>query len=360
MAGGGGVFGNSAFGSSAGGAGVWGNSGGGGGGAGSLGAGVGGGGGGNAGGAPSFGFGFGAAPGGAEGGWKSWAQPAFAPAAPAGPGAASSGSLFGAASQQGGGGSGTLPSGLPASAFGGARSAAGAEVDASQITRLNHENLDGFLRGARVLKAILFTKKSDTPAVWSKLFEQFGAQVLFGVVGCHLVDLVSKFGLREEELPKVLVIHPTGERVTYQGVSNFDRISVFINQQILRASSPSSAAAAVGSIGGASGGVSVSGMFGQGATAPESARVGVAQNAAASTSVKVGVGSLFGALGAGAGVATALPSSSLFSGVCACLRERVSWSVFLCVYIRGGWMAGWMGGWVSGVCMYTQVHMCAR
>jgi hypothetical protein len=328
VAGGGGVFGNSAFGSSAGGAGVWGNSGGGGGGAGSLGAGVGGGGGGNAGGAPSFGFGFGAAPGGAEGGWKSWAQPAFAPAAPGGPGGASSGSLFGAASQQGAGGAGTLgpgtlPSGLPASAFGGARSAAGAEVDASQITRLNHENLDGFLRGPRVLKAILFTKKSDTPAVWSKLFEQFGAHVLFGVVACHLADLVSKFGLREEELPKVLVVHPTGERVTYQGVSNFDRISVFINQQILRASSPSSSAAAVGSIGGASGGVSVSGMFGQGATASEGARVGAAQSAAASTSVKVGVSSLFGALGAGAGGATALPSSSLFSGVCACLCERV-------------------------------------
>jgi len=319
VAGGGGVFGNSAFGSSAGGAGVWGNSGGGGGGTGSLGAGVGGGGGGNAVGASSFGFGFGAAAGGAEGGWTSWAQPAFAPAGPAG---ASSGSLFGAASQQGGGGAGPSPSGLPASAFGGAGSAAGAEVDASQITRLNHENLDAFLRGPRMLKAILFTKKSDTPAVWSKLFEQFGAQALFGVVGCHLADLVSKFGLREEELPKVLVVYPTGERVTYQGVSNFDRISVFINQQILRASSPSSTAAAVGSMGGPSGGVSVSGMFGQGAAPPEGARVGAAQSAPASTSVKVGVGSLFGALGAAAGVATVLPSSSLFSGVCACLCVR--------------------------------------
>ena len=58
----------------------------------------------------------------------------------------------------------------------------GENMDGRQVVMLNELNLEEFLKAPRVLKAILFTKKPETPAVWIKLFESLHTECLFGLV----------------------------------------------------------------------------------------------------------------------------------------------------------------------------------
>jgi tetratricopeptide (TPR) repeat protein len=207
----------------------------------------------------------------------------------------------------------------------------GLGIDGTQMIMLTEMNWDEFFRGPRVLKAILFTKKAETPAVWSRLFDSLHAECLFGMVKQEHVGLMSRCGVAEDQLPKVIVVLPSGLHVPYQGPSNFHHISLFIKQQYVAASGggagiqPSNVATAQSHHGGTGsdteggGGFGASGMFDQ---VGRGFGGGGASSVVTDTTGAIGVGSLFG-VAAGPG---SVGSGSLFGAAGSRPPGTASWS----------------------------------
>eukprot|EP00960_Hanusia_phi_P066986 766519-Hanusia_phi.AAC.2 len=85
---------------------------------------------------------------------------------------------------------------------------------------------------ARHIKTILFTKKPETPSLWTRLSEAFGECCDFGEIRHTEAALMERFAVSPDLLPKIIAVtrdREGGELVTpYEGPSDFDRISEFL------------------------------------------------------------------------------------------------------------------------------------
>ena len=86
------------------------------------------------------------------------------------------------------------------------------------------------------LKAVLFTKKSETPGLWLRLAEAWGNKCKFGEIRHTEKDLMERFSMMESLLPKVIVMLQTTpedtETLTYEGPTDFEHISSFIGDAV--------------------------------------------------------------------------------------------------------------------------------
>ena len=136
--------------------------------------------------------------------------------------------------------------------------------------------------------------------------------------------VLSRYGLSEANLPKVLLFQPSGDCVPYVGPANFQRLSLFIKEHYVTASGasrgrPGSAGITVGDMFGqsvqsnsmsgsgargvsvtdTSGSIGVSSLFGvSGASVPSAGEsaIGTSKGAAVDTPGSIGVGALFGSM----------------------------------------------------------------
>ena len=79
------------------------------------------------------------------------------------------------------------------------------------------------------------TKKTETPGLWLRLVESFGATCSFGEVRLSEAGLMEKFGISVDSLPRVVAV--VGEKgagkekdevLPYEGPTDFERLSDFI------------------------------------------------------------------------------------------------------------------------------------
>eukprot|EP00961_Rhodomonas_salina_P008879 121351-Rhodomonas_salina.4 len=84
-----------------------------------------------------------------------------------------------------------------------------------------------------VWQAVLFTKKSETPALWTRVAASFGGKMQFGEVRLEQVALMQQFGMTEDALPKVVAIRVnldnSKQKVLYEGPNDFDKIREFLS-----------------------------------------------------------------------------------------------------------------------------------
>ena len=95
------------------------------------------------------------------------------------------------------------------------------------------ETADAFFEDpAFSLKAILFTKKNDTPGLWVRLAESLGERCKFGEIRHTETALMGQFGVSSETLPRILALaRPPGggeSTLAYEGPTDFDRIGEFL------------------------------------------------------------------------------------------------------------------------------------
>jgi len=101
-------------------------------------------------------------------------------------------------------------------------------------TILTAENTDGFLAGGKMCKAILFTKKTESPHLWLRVVATCGDLYDFGEVRVQQAELLDRFGLTKEILPEVVTFTAIGavggstRRRVYFGIHNFDSICTFL------------------------------------------------------------------------------------------------------------------------------------
>ena len=98
---------------------------------------------------------------------------------------------------------------------------------------LTSENEAGWFGGrAKPLKAILFTKKMETPNLWLRLAEAYDARCDFGEVRLAEEALMRKFDLTSEVLPKIIAVRTSGDgtqqTIFYEGPNDFDKICEFL------------------------------------------------------------------------------------------------------------------------------------
>lgn len=122
---------------------------------------------------------------------------------------------------------------------------------------LTAENEADFFSRGRPLKAVLFSmlpprfrvstpwqaltlsvplktaKKTETPKLWLRLADEWGSSCIFGEVRLSEQRLMEKFGVKEDDLPRVMAFVAEGEESKHQqwphdGPSDFDRISDFL------------------------------------------------------------------------------------------------------------------------------------
>ncbi|EKX46584.1 hypothetical protein GUITHDRAFT_137982 [Guillardia theta CCMP2712] len=90
-------------------------------------------------------------------------------------------------------------------------------------------------KGERV-KAILFTRKKETPGLWIRLAEALGEEVAFGEVKDDEASLLSRFHIDENSLPQIVVVCPKQPEketvVTYEGPSDFEHILEFLSTSV--------------------------------------------------------------------------------------------------------------------------------
>ena len=95
---------------------------------------------------------------------------------------------------------------------------------------LNGDNVEEFLNRKNVLKAILFTKKVETPSLWLKLVDAFSGRFCFGEVRQTEESLLSRFGISQESLPKIIGVCETecgNQTILYDGQIDLERIKEF-------------------------------------------------------------------------------------------------------------------------------------
>jgi hypothetical protein len=82
------------------------------------------------------------------------------------------------------------------------------------------------------LKAILFTKKQETPGLWLRLADALGEQCKFGEVRHSETEIMDQFGVSPDTLPRILALarQPGGGECTlaYEGPTDFERIGEFL------------------------------------------------------------------------------------------------------------------------------------
>ena len=101
---------------------------------------------------------------------------------------------------------------------------------AADVLILSESNSETFL-GSRQCKALLFTKKSETPVLWLRLAETFKASYVFGEVRHTEEKLLQQFNVSAETLPRIVAIREVGclsQTVHYDGPTNFEKISDFL------------------------------------------------------------------------------------------------------------------------------------
>ena len=79
------------------------------------------------------------------------------------------------------------------------------------------------------------TKKTETPGLWLRLVESFGATCSFGEVRLSEPALRDKFGISADSLPRVVAVvgeknaaHENDVVLQYEGPTDFERLSEFI------------------------------------------------------------------------------------------------------------------------------------
>ena len=98
---------------------------------------------------------------------------------------------------------------------------------------LTEENSECFFGGRdKPLKAILFTKKMETPNLWLRVAEAYDARCDFGEVRLAEENLMKKFDLTVEILPKIIAVRAsrdgTQETIVYEGPNDFEKICEFL------------------------------------------------------------------------------------------------------------------------------------
>ena len=98
---------------------------------------------------------------------------------------------------------------------------------------LTSSNSDAFFGGReKTLKAILFTKKMETPNLWLRVAEAYNARCDFGEVRLAEEALMKKFDLTAEVLPKIIAVRAAGDAaeqpIVYEGPNDFDKICEFL------------------------------------------------------------------------------------------------------------------------------------
>jgi hypothetical protein len=97
--------------------------------------------------------------------------------------------------------------------------------------QLNENNIEDFLSQKCALKAILFTKKVETPTLWLKLMEVFSGRFVFGEIRQTEESLLTRFCVTQDSLPKIIGIRENFERKSeiarYEGPIDFERIKEF-------------------------------------------------------------------------------------------------------------------------------------
>ena len=98
---------------------------------------------------------------------------------------------------------------------------------------LTSENSEGFFGGRdKPIKAILFTKKMETPGLWLRVAEAYNSRCDFGEVRLSEEALMKKFDLTAEVLPKIVAVRTSGDgtqqTILYEGPNDFDKICEFL------------------------------------------------------------------------------------------------------------------------------------
>ena len=94
---------------------------------------------------------------------------------------------------------------------------------------LTSENAEGWLDSdERPLKAVLFTKKSETPSLWVRVADALADQASFGEIRHTETELMKRFGMMENVLPKVIAIRcgsaGAAEHIHYVGPNEVDQL----------------------------------------------------------------------------------------------------------------------------------------
>jgi hypothetical protein len=101
---------------------------------------------------------------------------------------------------------------------------------ASGVTLLDHESAERFLSSCP-LKALLFTKKTETPQLWIRVAEALQGTYIFGEVR-HVEDaLLLRFGVGTESLPRIVVVRDVNgasQTLHYEGPTAFEKIAEFL------------------------------------------------------------------------------------------------------------------------------------
>ena len=98
---------------------------------------------------------------------------------------------------------------------------------------LTGENSADFFEGRdKPVKAVLFTKKMETPNLWLRVAEAFDARCDFGEVRLAEEALMKRFDLTAEVLPKIVAVRTSGDgtqqTIVYEGPNDFEKIGEFL------------------------------------------------------------------------------------------------------------------------------------
>ena len=98
---------------------------------------------------------------------------------------------------------------------------------------LTGENSEGFFGGRdKPVKAILFTKKMETPNLWLRVAEAYDSRCDFGEVRLAEEALMKRFDLTVEVLPKIVAVRTSGDgtqqTIVYEGPNDFEKICEFL------------------------------------------------------------------------------------------------------------------------------------
>lgn len=101
---------------------------------------------------------------------------------------------------------------------------------------LNQNNITEFWDEKCILKAILFTRKVQTPSLWLKIIDSFSGRLRFGEIRHTEEVLLANFGISQDSLPKIVVSFSetdgVNHTVLYHGQIDFERIKEFFNMLI--------------------------------------------------------------------------------------------------------------------------------
>ena len=98
------------------------------------------------------------------------------------------------------------------------------------VVLLSGENAEDFLN-SRSSKALLFTKKAETPQLWLRVSEALEGTFNFGEVRHVEENLLLRFGVDAETLPRIVVVRDvnnSSQTIHYEGPTTFERISDFL------------------------------------------------------------------------------------------------------------------------------------